>query len=126
MKKRLNHIASIGFIGLYLILSVLHSGVNKPLDSSIRDVSVVGNEQVFLVSDGFNGCLNALHPNSATIELVDSSQVTIRLPFYSCRTAVSVADFLITTGQASYLYHSAIFVVQPQIFDLLFPFHYYS
>ncbi len=27
---------------------------------------------------------------------------------------------------AEYIYHSSIIVVQPQLFDMLFPFHYYS
>ncbi|WP_026475250.1 hypothetical protein [Alkaliflexus imshenetskii] len=119
------HIAHISFVLFYLLLSVLHGGMRKP-SCSVDNVSAAGTEQVYLFSDGFDGCLNALQPQNFTVEVIDNNQVTIRLPFFSSQTAATVADFLISSGQAGYLYQSTIFVIQPQIFDLLFPFHYYS
>lgn len=126
MIKRAFHIANISFVVFYLLLSVLHTGASKPAGSSDVNISVEGVEQVYLFSDGFTGYLNALQPQNFMAEVVDNNQVTIRLPFFSSQTAATVADFLISSGQAGYLSQSAIFVIQPQIFDLLFPFHYYS
>jgi hypothetical protein len=36
------------------------------------------------------------------------------------------ANMAATRQMADYCYHSSIIVVQPQLFDMLFPFHYYS
>ena len=74
----------------------------------------------------FQNSLYTVHSESAISETNSLPLPTFKNPFNSFSVHSKSAHSLLETKASDYINRVEVTLIQPQIFDILFPFHYYS
>ncbi|GAO31202.1 hypothetical protein [Geofilum rubicundum] len=74
----------------------------------------------------FDNPFYGLQPEVNLTEVTAPSPASIKPVHKDCSVHSWWANHAATTQITDYIHHSSTIVVQPQLFDRLFPFHYYS
>ena len=110
---------------LYVLLVGAYSFVSLPtIDAKLLSVDAQVTTVAFEAA--FDNPFYGLQPEVSLSELAVQVPLSLK-PIHKDYSVHSWRANQATIQQISdYIYYSSIIVVQPQLFDMLFPFHYYS
>jgi hypothetical protein len=110
---------------LYLLLMGMYSQGGMPLTIG-SGIPVDAQVSTTVFKAAFDNPFYCVQPELALTEISAQSPASLK-PVHKDYSVHSLWANLAATQQiADYIFHSSIIVVQPQLFDMLFPFHYYS
>jgi len=125
MKNKMRHISGLCFAGLVLLFLVGNNWTGvKPDAESHKRFSI---EESFFLSSGIDGSLNAVQTENLTSGQNYSNVISQKNQFGAFTSVYSkTADLLLKSKTMAYIHRFKSILIHPQIFDILFPFHYYS
>lgn len=110
---------------LYLLLMGMYSqggmpfttGSGLPVDAQLTTASFKA---------AFDNPFYGLQPELLLTDVTAQPTIQVKPDHKDCSVHSLWANLAVSLQMADYIFHSSIIVVQPQLFDMLFPFHYYS
>lgn len=110
---------------LYVLLMGMYSqgGLPYVYDSGI---SVEAQVSTATFKVAFDNPFYGIQPELALSEITAQSSTSVKPVHKDYSVHSWWANLAATLQIADYIFQSSIIVVQPQLFDMLFPFHYYS
>jgi hypothetical protein len=123
MLLKVKHIGAASLVFLYIFSLSIYT--NSPLfDISETGTNSSLSEQHF-ISNGYDGIPYALLSENS-YSCTTSNNFTVKLQFRFGSDNINFSNSLIELKDAGYVNRFKAILVHPQIFDILFPFHYYS
>ncbi len=121
----MRHIAGLCFTSLVLLFLVGSNWTGvKPDAESHKKFSI---EESFFLSSGIDGSLNAVQTENLTSGQNTFNVISQKNQFGAFASVYSkTAEFFLKSKTMAYIHRFNSILIQPQIFDILFPFHYYS
>ncbi len=121
----MRHISGLYFTGLVLLFLVgtNWTGVKSESESHKRFPTV----ESFFLSSGIDGSLNAVQTENLTFGQNYSNVISQKNQFGAFTSVYSkTAELFLKSKTMAYIHRFKSILIQPQLFDILFPFHYYS
>lgn len=121
----MRHIAGLCFTSLVLLFLVGSNWtVVKPDAESHKSFS---GEESFFLPMGIDGLLNAVQTENLTSGQNNPNVISQKNQFGAFTSVYSkAAELSLKSRVLAYIHRFKSLLIQPQLFDILFPFHYYS
>jgi hypothetical protein len=125
MKKMGRHCVFFDFVALCLFAAVLNYSMSEHFKNTLNEVQAHHADQEY-IPVSFENPLDNVHTESALSETNKLPTPSLKKPFSSLSVHSKIAHSLLESKTTDYIGRVVVSSIQPRIFDLLFPFHYYS
>lgn len=125
MKKLGRHSVFFYLVALCLLAGVVSDNMSVQLKETLNAVEVHYADQEY-IPVSFENPLDNFDSYSALSETSNLPIPSLKKPFSSLSVHSKIAHSLLESKTTDYVRRVEVTLIQPRIFDLLFPFHYYS
>jgi len=125
MKKLGRHNGFFYLVVLYLFATVVNCNMSVFTQDTLKQVQVHHSDHDYLPAS-FENALENVQLKSVVSESNSIPTSSFKNPFNNFSVHSKTAHSLLESKAMDYIRRVEVTLIQPQIFDILFPFHYYS
>ena len=110
-----------------MLLYILSLGIYSSAVIPHRDyLPAHNNSEQYFALPSLSSPLYGVQPQLAGIDIAGFAQNSIKLPSNVHSIHSPAADEVVSLQSSEYIQRNSLVLIYPQLFDMLFPFHYYS